>query len=260
MKSSARARDLTETAHFGKWHAMHSHDSNREPIWSLMGVLFQAHPWHGVPMGEEAPDRVTCYIEVVPSDTVKYEMDKTSGLLRVDRPQRYSNQCPMPYGLVPQTLCDRRVAQRCMEVTGREGIVGDGDPIDICVISERVIPHGNLLMTARPIGGLRMIDNGEADDKIIAVMKNDPSFGMWKDISDCPRAFIDRLKHYFLTYKQAPHVEKIACEIAEEYGAEEARHMVSLAHEDYLETYGHVEDALTAALHRATFSKRPPPR
>lgn len=158
----------------------------------------------------------------------------------------------MPYGLVPQTLCDRRVADRCMEATGLTGVVGDGDPIDICVISERVIPHGNLLMSARPIGGLRMIDNGEADDKLIAVMDNDPSFGSWQDLSDCPRAFIDRLKHYFLTYKQGPADHEPRCEIVQEYGAAEARHMVTLAHEDYLETYGHLDSALTAALRGAT--------
>jgi inorganic pyrophosphatase len=231
---------------------MHPTDTNREPIWSLMGVLFQAHPWHGVPIGSESPDLVTCYIEVVPSDTVKYEMDKASGLLRVDRPQRYSSHCPMPYGLVPQTLCDRRVAERCMEMTGLTGIVGDADPIDICVISERAIPHGNLLLSARPIGGLRMIDQGEADDKLIAVMNNDPGFGSWRDLRDCPRAFIDRLKHYFLTYKQGPEDTERRCEIVQEYGAEEARHMVTLAHEDYLETYGHLDSALTAALRGAT--------
>ncbi len=127
---------------------------------------------------------------------------------------------------------------------GRDDIVGDGDPIDICVISERVIPSGNLLMTARPIGGLRMIDRGEADDKLIAVMKRDPSFGSWRDISDCPRAFIDRLKHYFLTYKQGPDVEVSPCEIAEEYGVEEAQHMVTLAHQDYLERHGALAEAL----------------
>lgn len=223
--------------------------SAKDPVRSMLGILFTAHPWHGVPLGDEYPVRVNCYIEVVPSDTVKYELDKKSGLLRVDRPQLYSNTCPMPYGLVPQTLCATRVATRCNEVTGRKDIVGDGDPIDICVISERSIPHGNLLMTARLIGGLRMIDRGEADDKLIAVMKNDPSFGSWRDLSDCPRAFIERLKHYFITYKQQPG--KISpCEIAEEYGVEEAQHMVQLAHEDYLEAYGHMSDGLTVALQR----------
>lgn len=222
-----------------------------DPVRNMLGVLFQAHPWHGVPLGDEAPVRVNCYIEVVPSDTVKYELDKKSGLLKVDRPQVYSNTCPMPYGLVPQTLCAKRVAQRCNEVTGRLDIIGDGDPIDICVISERTIPHGNLLMTARLIGGLRMIDRGEADDKLIAVMKNDPCFGSWRDLSDCPRAFIERLKHYFITYKQQPG-KLSPCEIAEEYGVEEAHHMVELAHLDYMDAYGHLAEGLTVALQRST--------
>jgi inorganic pyrophosphatase len=214
---------------------------------NVLSVLFQAHPWHGVPIGDESPVRVNCFIEVVPSDTVKYELDKVSGHLKVDRPQLYSNYCPMPYGLVPQTLCAQRVASRCNEVTGRQDVIGDGDPMDICVISERSIPHGNLLMTARLIGGLRMIDHGEADDKLIAVMKNDPSFGGWRDLTDCPRAFIERLKHYFLTYKQQPG-KTSPCEIAEEYGVEEAQLMVQLAHQDYMDAYGAVANGLNEAL------------
>lgn len=198
--------------------------------------LFQAHPWHGVAIGREAPVRVNAFIEVVPTDTVKYELDKDSGLLMVDRPQTYSNTCPFPYGLVPQTLCGTRVAERCMQVTQQSGIVGDGDPIDICVVSERPIPHGNILLTARIIGGLRMIDHNEADDKLIGVMKLDPAFGNWKDISDCPSTFIDRLRHYFLTYKQQPG-KTSPTEIAEIYGVEEAKYMVNLAHEDYKEVY-----------------------
>jgi len=231
-------------------------DTN-DHVRDILGVLFQAHPWHGVTMGDEAPVRVNCYIEVVPSDTVKYELDKASGHLKVDRPQLYSNTCPMPYGLVPQTLCAARVAARCNDVTGREDIIGDNDPMDICVISERSIPHGNLFMNARLIGGLRMIDRGEADDKLIAVMKNDPSFGSWRDLSDCPRAFIERLKHYFLTYKQQPG-KMSPCEIAEEYGVEEAQYMIGLAHQDYMDVYGNIAGGLAAALRASSIAPAPP--
>jgi inorganic pyrophosphatase len=209
--------------------------------------LFQAHPWHGVHIGRECPVRVSCFIEVVPTDTVKYELDKDSGLLMVDRPQTYSNTCPFPYGLVPQTLCADRVARRCMEATGRTGIVGDGDPIDMCVLSERPIPHGNILLTARVIGGLRMIDHNEADDKLIAVMKADPAFGGWQDIKDCPPAFIERLKHYFITYKQQPG-KMSPCEIAEVYGIEEAQRMILLSHEDYKDKYKPQHGALSRAM------------
>ena len=138
----------------------------REPLWQLMGVLFKAHPWHGVHIGDHVPNMLTTYIEIVPSDTVKYELDKFSGHLKVDRPQAYSNVCPTLYGLVPQTYCMEQVAAFCEEKTGRTGITGDGDPLDICVLSEKVFPRGDILMEAVPIGGLRMIDNDEADDKI----------------------------------------------------------------------------------------------
>ncbi len=213
-------------------------ESQQNAIPNIIGGLFQAHPWHGVAIGENAPIEVNTYIEVVPTDTVKYELDKDSGHLRIDRPQLYSNTCPAPYGLVPQTLCAERVSERCMERTGRRGVIGDGDPIDICVFSERSIPHGNLFLTAKVIGGLRMLDGGEADDKLIAVMKNDPVFGNWSDLSDCPRAFIDRLNHYFLTYKTRPGATSSPTEIVEEYGFEEAQLMLNLAHQDYRDAYG----------------------
>ena len=77
----------------------------------LMSLMFKAHPWHGVSMGDHAPDLVTAYIEIVPTDTVKYEVDKASGFLKVDRPQRFSNYCPSYYGLIPQTYCGERVAK-----------------------------------------------------------------------------------------------------------------------------------------------------
>ncbi len=125
---------------------------SREPFWKLTGALYHAHPWHGVPIGDEQPETVNVYIEMVPSDTIKYELDKYSGLLTVDRPQTYSNICPAMYGMIPQTLCDTQVAEYCMERTDRSDIVGDGDPLDICVLSEKHIPHGNILLQARPIG------------------------------------------------------------------------------------------------------------
>ena len=96
--------------------------------------LFKRHPWHGVSIGAEAPALVTCYIEIVPTDTVKYELDKTTGHLKIDRPQKYSSVCPTLYGLLPQTYCGERVAEACRQRTGRPNIVGDGDPLDICVL------------------------------------------------------------------------------------------------------------------------------
>jgi inorganic pyrophosphatase len=139
-----------------------------QPLWKLLGVLFKPHPWHGVSPGDQVPNIVQCFIEVVPSDTMKYEIDKVSGYLRVDRPQKYSNMCPALYGFVPQTFCGESVAAFSAEKTGRH-LAGDGDPLDICILTDRPIGHGNVIAECIPIGGLRMLDQDEADDKIIGV-------------------------------------------------------------------------------------------
>jgi inorganic pyrophosphatase len=152
-------------------------EENLVPLWQRLGLLFKAHPWHGVPIGEDAPAIVTAYIEIVPTDTVKYEIDKITGYLKVDRPQKFSNVCPTLYGLIPQTLCAEQVGALCAERTGRPGIMGDGDPLDICVLTEKTIPCGDILLRAIPIGGLRTIDSHAADDKIIAVMQHDAMYG-----------------------------------------------------------------------------------
>ena len=153
--------------------------------------IFQAHPWHGVSPGEDAPALVNAYIEIVPTDVVKYELDKTSGHLRVDRPQRFSSMCPTLYGFIPQTFCGQEVAALCAQRTGREGIQGDKDPMDLCVLSEKTFAQGNFFLHARPIGGLRMIDREQADDKIIAVLESDLAYGHIEDLDGCPQGLID---------------------------------------------------------------------
>ena len=222
--------------------------TTKKEVWELLGMLFRAHPWHGVDLGEEQPKVVTAYIELVPSDTVKYELDKYSGHLKVDRPQTYSNICPTLYGMLPQTYCGKRVAKICNERTGRTDIIGDRDPLDICVLTEKLVPHGDILLKARPIGGFRMIDGGEADDKIIAVMKDDALHENWLDISHCPPALIERLEHYFTTYKQAPGSKKPQSEILGTYGREGAYEVIEAAHADYVEKYGDVKDTLRSVL------------
>jgi inorganic pyrophosphatase len=192
-----------------------------------------AHPWHGIDWGSKAPNLVTVYVEIVPTDTVKYELDKESGLLRVDRPQRFSNVCPALYGFVPKTLSDSEVAKRCELKTGKKGLRGDQDPMDICVLTERVIAHGQLLVTARPIGGLRMLDGDEVDDKIIAVLDGDAVYGSLDDVAKCPSEVLDRLRHYFLTYKQGPDQMAKATEISEMYGRVEALEVLKLSRKDY---------------------------
>jgi inorganic pyrophosphatase len=223
---------------------------NAEPLAKLLGLLFKAHPWHGVSIGDDAPEVVTAYIEIVPTDTVKYEMDKATGILAIDRPQRFSNVCPAPYGLVPQTYCGERVADLFSKRSGRLGIIGDGDPLDICVLTEKDISHSDILLRAVPIGGLSMIDGDEADDKIVAVMNDDVAYGGWQDIKDIPRAVIDRLQHYFLTYKNAPGALKSKTEITQVYGREEALSVIRASHEDYLRRFPDIEGRLLAALDR----------
>ena len=201
-----------------------------------MCCKFRSHPWHGINIGGDAPELVMTYIEMVPTDTVKYEMDKISGYLRLDRPQRYSNVVPALYGFIPRTLTGVAVAERCMERSGYEGIRGDGDAMDICILTEKDITHGDILVLARPIGGFRMIDGNEADDKIIAVLHNDAVYGDYKDIADCPDIAIDRLKHYFLTYKDLPG-EKRRVVIAETYGRQEALEVIRRSMKDYSGEY-----------------------
>lgn len=205
---------------------------------NLFHRLFRAHPWHGISIGEEAPDVVTAYIEIVPSDTVKYELDKPTGHLKVDRPQKFSNVYPTLYGLIPQTYCGESIAEFCMTQASRTGIVGDGDPLDICVLAEKSITHGDILLPVTPVGGLRMIDNNEADDKIIAVMRGDAVYGHMRDIHECPPAQIERLKHYFLTYKDAPGARKREAEITHVYGREEAQEVIERSMADYAAKFG----------------------
>jgi inorganic pyrophosphatase len=215
-----------------------------DPIGRLMGLRYKSHPWHGVEVGPKAPDIVTCYIEMVTTDTVKYEVDKVSGYLRIDRPQKYSNVLPAMYGFIPQTLCAEEIAGYANEKTNRTDIVGDGDPLDICVLAEKSISHGDILVQAIPIGGFRMIDGNQADDKIIAILKDDAVYGHFKDISDCPELVVQRLKHYFLTYKDLPGNPR-DCEITHSYDAIEARDVILKSIEDYRNKFENLDRLLS---------------
>ncbi|OGF14452.1 MAG: inorganic pyrophosphatase [Candidatus Eisenbacteria bacterium RBG_16_71_46] len=213
----------------------------------LLGLLFQSHPWHGVSPGPDAPAVVTVFIELVSTDTVKYEIDKESGLLKLDRPQRYSSLSPEPYGFVPRTLCDREVAERASGASTPSGLRGDQDPLDACVLTDRPLNHGGVLVRARPIGGLRMLDGNDVDDKIIAVLESDPTYETWQDLGDCPAVLVDRLKHYFLTYKDMPGTGSRRSELLGTYGADEARAVIEAARRDYLARFGDLERLLRDA-------------
>jgi inorganic pyrophosphatase len=193
---------------------------------------WRPHPWHGLDPGENPPLEVRAYIEITPFDLVKYEVDKESGYTIVDRPQRTSAAPPALYGFIPQTYCDERV-RRLTPGAKR----ADGDPLDICVISERQIERGDILLNTRVIGGIQMIDGGEADDKIIAVLRNDYVWSAVEDITDLPNVLIQRLQHYFSTYKMGPNMTS-GVEITATYGRDHAAKVVTASIRDYQDVFG----------------------
>jgi len=218
-----------------------------EKLAKAISQRFVAHPWHGINIGEKQPDIINAFIEIIPSDAIKYEVDKDSGYIMVDRPQKFSNHMPCMYGFVPQTYCDKEVAEFCASKTGKKDIVGDGDPLDICVITEREVNRGNILAEAIPVGGFRMIDGGEADDKIIAVLKGDQAYGNIKSIDDLPQMVVDRIKHFFLTYKDLEGNSKNV-EITHVYGVDEAKEVIKRSYKDYQNNFGDADENLLNAL------------
>lgn len=141
------------------------------------------HPWHDVSIGKDSPINVTGIIEIPKNCRAKYELDKDSGLLVLDRVLYSSINYPANYGFIPQTYCD------------------DDDPLDILVISQiEIVPM--CLVDARPIGVMRMMDEGEMDDKIIAVATHDMSVNHYEDISELPEHWIKELRSFFENYKE----------------------------------------------------------
>lgn len=193
---------------------------------------WRPHPWHGLEPGPEPPAVVTAYIEITPFDVIKYEADKPTGYLKVDRPQQTSSSPPTLYGFIPRTFCAEQVA-----ALSPDSERGDGDPLDICVISERPIDRADILLTARVVGGLQMVDHGEADDKILAVLLKDPVWGEVTKLSELPVAFIDRLEHYFSTYKLRPG-EPSAVKIQSRLHREAAFVVIEAALADYQTHFG----------------------
>jgi inorganic pyrophosphatase len=196
---------------------------------------YRPHPWHGLAVGPEPPELLNAFIEITPFDLMKYEVDKHSGYLRIDRPQRGSSQPPALYGFIPRTYCDKEV-QRLSPTSLR----GDGDPLDICVLSERPITRNEIIVRARVVGGLQMVDSGDADDKIIAVLDNDYVYGAARDIADLPGVLVERLQHYFSTYKIVPEKPN-AVRIEQVYGRTQALAVVEAAMRDYDASYGYLD-------------------
>lgn len=194
---------------------------------------YKVHPWHGIDFGENAPEIVRCFIEIVPTDTVKYEVDKETGYLCIDRPQKFSNILPALYGFIPRTYSGQHIADLTNLHMNRSDIEGDSDPVDICVLTEKDITHGDILVNARPIGGFRLLDHNYADDKIIAVLENDAVFGNYKSIKDVPQMVISRLAHYFTTYKDLPGDRNPRCVLADIYDVDIAYDVIRRSIEDY---------------------------
>lgn len=200
---------------------------------------WRPHPWHGLEVGPDPPGLVHAYIEITPFDFVKYEVDKETGYLKVDRPQRTSSQPPALYGFIPRTYCGTNVAALEPEVNR-----SDGDPLDILVVSERPIMHPEVILRARVVGGVRMIDHGESDDKIIAILENDSFWANVEDVSDLPAGLIERVRHYFATYKLLPGIQSQVV-IKETFDRVNALQVVEAAMQDYLDEYGHLGSVAT---------------
>ena len=194
--------------------------------------MWRPHPWHGLDVGPQPPTLVNVFVEITPFDLVKYEVDKTSGYMKVDRAQRTSSLPPTIYGFVPKTYAGPGVAKLMAGATR-----GDLDPLDICVLSERRITRGEVLIHGQVIGGLPMLDAGEADDKIVAVMRDDPMYGAVSEIDQVPRVLIDRLIHYFSTYKSGRE-GKHEVSVGEPYSRAHAQQVIQAAMADYQERFG----------------------
>lgn len=166
-----------------------------------------AHPWHDVSLGKDAPHLVQCIIEVPKGSKNKYEIDKDNGMIRVDRVLFSSVAYPANYGFLPQTYCE------------------DKDPLDILVLGqEPVVPLA--IMTAKPIGVMKMVDQGEADDKIIAVHANDPEYSFYNSIDDLPPHRMLEVKRFFEDYKI---LENKAVQVEHFYGPAEAKRIIQEA-------------------------------
>lgn len=162
------------------------------------------HPWHQVSPGEDLPNTVNAIIEIPRGSKAKYEIDKDSGLIKLDRVLFSSVMYPANYGFIPQTYCD------------------DKDPLDILVLSS-VDVYPMTLIEAKVIGVMHMIDGGEQDDKIIAVAKNDMSVNYINDLSELPPHTMKEIVRFFQDYKA---LEEKSVSVENLYGRAYAQNII----------------------------------
>jgi len=169
------------------------------------------HPWHGVETGKNAPEFVNCIVEIPQGSRSKYEIDKASGLLKLDRVIYSSFHYPANYGFIPQTYGD------------------DKDPLDILIISSMTI-QPMCIVEAKVIGVMQMLDGGEGDDKIIGVAANDPAINYYENIEELPKHFFNELRHFFEQYKV---LEKKTVKVEEFGNKQQALGIIKDAMESY---------------------------
>jgi inorganic pyrophosphatase len=179
----------------------------------MMNVL---HPWHGVPYGDRAPEFINAIIEISQGSRAKYEIDKASGLLKLDRVIYSSFHYPVNYGFIPQTYGD------------------DKDPLDILVITSLPVQPLTLI-EAKVLGVMQMIDGGDGDDKIIAVAEKDPSVNHYNNIDELPPHFFSELRHFFEEYKT---LENKSVRVEDFGNKGKAFQIVEQAIASYRENYG----------------------
>ena len=171
--------------------------------------------WHDMNPKEITPTDFSAVIEIPKGSRCKYELDKHTGLLRLDRVLYTSTHYPASYGFIPRTFAD------------------DGDPLDVLVLCNEPI-QPLTLVRVYPIGVMRMLDDGHIDDKIIAVPFTDPNYNNYHDIDELPAHIFDEIMHFFKVYKQ---LENKQTDIKELYNREEAEKIVREAIDGYIEKY-----------------------
>jgi len=173
------------------------------------------NPWHEVSVGKDAPNVINCIVEIPKDSKIKYELDKETGLLKLDRYLFSAVHYPGDYGFVPQTLWQ------------------DNDPLDVFIITHRET-YPLTLCEVKPIGVIRMIDDEEQDDKIIAVHAKDPRYNQWNSIKDIPQHFLAELRTFLESYKQLENKQVKVFEILDKEEAfEDIRKAMKLYDVEY---------------------------